>query len=117
MPVPQPATNPKWMVWTGRVISALPVLLLIMSASGKFKMSEQDAINTVNMGWDPDVMPVLGIVELASALLYAIPQTAVLGAILMTGYLGGAVAVHVRMADYAHVPIAVVAGILVWLGL
>jgi len=117
MSMPQTLTTPKWMVWTGRVISALPVLLLIMSASGKFGMSEENAANTVKMGWDPKIMPVLGIVELLSVVMYVIPQTAVLGAIMLTGYLGGAVAVHVRMADYSHAPIPIVAGVLVWLGL
>src|SRR6185295_8610577 len=93
----QPATTSKAMVWIGRVISALPVLMLIYSASMKFHMSEENAANTIKMGWDPNIMPALGIVELASAIIYAIPQTAVLGAILMTGYLGGAVAAHARM--------------------
>ena len=62
-------------------------------------------------------MPALGIVELGSTLLYIIPQTAVLGAILLTGYLGGAVATHVRVADWSHMPIPLVLGILVWVGL
>jgi hypothetical protein len=115
--MPQISTAPKWMIWTGRAISALPVLLLIMSATSKFHMSEKDAANTVKMGWDPNIMPALGVVELTSMLLYIIPQTATLGAILLSGYLGGAVATHVRLADWSHAPIALVAGILVWVGL
>ena len=117
MSMPQVTTTPKWMIWTGRVISVLPVLILIMSAQAKFHLSEEDAATTVKMGWDPKIMPALGVVELVSTLLYIIPQTATLGAILLTGYLGGAVAVHVRMADWPHAPIAFIAGVLVWLGL
>jgi hypothetical protein len=59
----------------------------------------------------------LGVVELVIVVLYIIPQTAVLGAILVTGYFGGAVATHVRIADWSHMPFAIVAGVLVWLGL
>jgi hypothetical protein len=117
MSVPQTVTTPKWMIWTGRVISAIPVLMLIMSGLTKFHLSEENTANTIKMGWDPNIMPALGVVELGSALLYVIPQTAVLGAILLTGYLGGAVATHVRLADWPHAPIAIVLGILVWVGL
>jgi len=117
MSMPQTTTTPKWMVWTGRVISALPVLMLIMSGTMKFHLGEENTANTIKMGWDPNIMPALGVVELGCALLYVIPQTAVLGAILVTGYLGGATGVHVRMADWSHVPIPVVLGILVWVGL
>jgi hypothetical protein len=59
----------------------------------------------------------LGIVELTCTILYLIPQTAVLGAILLTGYLGGATATHVRIADWGHAPIPVVLGIVIWIGI
>lgn len=117
MSMPQVATTPKWMVWTGRVISALPVLMLIMSGIMKFNLPEDAIKDMAKIGWDPKVMPALGIVELTATLLYIIPQTATLGAILLTGYLGGAIATHVRVADYSHMPIPLVLGILVWVGL
>jgi hypothetical protein len=117
MSMPQATTTPKWMVWTGRVISALPVLMLLMGAVMSFNMPEENKKQMAEMGWNASIAPVLGVVELVIVLLYVIPQTAVLGAILMTGYLGGAVATHVRVADYSHMPIAIVVGILVWLGL
>jgi len=85
MSMPQTTTTPKWMVWTGRVISALPVLMLIMSGTMKFHLGEENTANTIKMGWDPNIMPALGVVELGCALLYVIPHTAVLGAILVTG--------------------------------
>jgi hypothetical protein len=117
MSMPQAATTPKWMVWTGRVISALPVLMLIMSGIMKFNLPDDAIAQMKQIGWEPKVTPALGIIELGSTLLYIIPQTAVLGAILLTGYLGGAIATHVRVEDYAHMPIPLVLGILVWVGL
>jgi hypothetical protein len=117
MSMPQIDTTPKWMLWTGRVISALPVLMLLMGAVMSFNMPEENKKQMAAMGWDASIAPALGVVELVIVLLYAIPQTAVLGAILMTGYLGGAVATHVRVQDWSHMPIAIVVGLLVWLGL
>jgi len=69
------------------------------------------------MGWPTNVALALAIAELGSLVLYLIPQTAVLGAILLTGYLGGACATHVRIADYGHFWIPVAIGVVFWLGL
>jgi len=117
MSVSQTATTSKTMVWIGRVVSALPVLMLIMSGTMKFNLPESAVKDMTQIGWQPQIMPALGIVELGATLLYIIPQTAVLGAILLTGYLGGAVATHVRVADYSHMPIPIILGILIWVGL
>jgi DoxX-like family len=113
----QPNTTSTTMIWIGRVISALPVLMLIMSGVMKFHLPADAIKEMTNIGWEPNIMPALGIVELGSVLLYVIPQTAVLGAILLTGYLGGAVATHVRVADWSHMPIPIVLGVFVWVGL
>ncbi len=67
-------------------------------------------------GWEEHSLQLIAALEVLSALLYAVPQTAVLGAILLTGYLGGAVATHLRVGDPGW-PMAVAMGILVWLGL
>jgi hypothetical protein len=117
MSVPQTASTSKALVWIGRVVSAVPVLMLIMSGIMKFNLPESAVKDMTQIGWQPQIMPALGIVELGSTLLYIIPQTAVLGAILLTGYLGGAVATHVRVADYSHMPIPIVLGIIIWVGL
>ena len=105
----------KKMVWAGYVVSALPVLLLLFSASGKFLKPEGMEVNVIPLGWRMDQMTVLGIVELACVVIYLIPQTAVLGAILLTAYLGGATAAHARIGDPFFIPIIV--GVLVWLGI
>ena len=117
MSMPQTMTTPTWMVWTGRVISALPALALIASGIGKLTGSAQLVEGFKHLGWPIEVAFCLGCVEAGCAVIYLIPQTAVLGAILMTGYLGGAVATHVRIGEYGMMVPAIVLGILVWLGL
>ena len=103
-------------VWTGRVISAAPVLLLVMSATMKLMKSPDVVKGFGEMGYPESLMLPLGIVELACALLYVIPRTSVVGAILVTGYLGGATATHARLND-PHFALPVVLGVLAWLGL
>ena len=111
-----PATpNPKWMFWTGWVVTILPVLGLIPSAVFKFIQPPEMMEQLGKLGWQGTQMPALGILELTCTVLYLIPQTAVLGAILITGYLGGAIATHVRITDDFTPP--VIMGVLVWLGL
>jgi hypothetical protein len=105
------------MVWIGRIVSALPALALIASGTGKLMLPPQAAKGFTDLGWPVSVALGLGCVEIACAVVYLIPQTAVLGAILMTGYLGGAVATHVRIGEYAMMLPAIVLGVLVWLGL
>ncbi|HYS19819.1 MAG TPA: DoxX family protein [Gemmatimonadales bacterium] len=100
----------------GRVLSALPVLAMLFSATFKFRApAEVVQIFTGKFGYPPQTLTPLGVVELSCAVLYAIPQTAVLGALLMTGYLGGAVATHVRVSD-VWLPPAVL-GVVAWVGL
>ena len=115
--IPPPRSSPA-LVWTGRVISALPVLALLMSASMKFGNSPEMAKGFEHLGWPMKLAIGLGIVEISCTVLYVIPQTAVLGAILLTGYLGGAVATHARVGDpIGNVATPIVLGVLVWLGL
>jgi len=110
-----PAGNPKWMIWLGWVLSILPVLGLVMSAVFKF-LKPADLIKEFGrLGWPENLAFGLGIVEIVCTILYVIPQTSVLGAILLTGYLGGATATHVRIGDGFVPPI--VMGVMIWLGL
>ncbi len=102
-----------WMKWTGRVISGL--LVAAFSASAVPKFLQSTAAEMEKGGWPPSVTPMLGVTELICALLYAIPQTSVLGAILLTGYMGGAIATHVRLGEPFF--IQAIIGVLVWLGL
>lgn len=111
-----PAAQKPWVTWAGRVLSALPALGLLMSAGLKLSQNPELVTNFVgHLGYPQSALVVIGVVELVCALLYVIPQTSVLGAILLTGYLGGAIATHVRISE-GFVP-ALALGILVWTGL
>jgi hypothetical protein len=95
----QPAPFSKGMLWTGWVISALPALFLFMDGVMKLMKPAFVVEATVRLGYPESVIVGLGIVLLACTVLYSIPRTSVLGAILLTGYLGGAVASHLRHED------------------
>jgi hypothetical protein len=114
-----PATNTPqkpWLLWTGRILSALPVLVMGFAAVMAFARSPQVVEGMSKFGYQESTLLLIGVLELGSAVFYVIPRTAVLGAILMTGYLGGAVATHVRVGDPGW-PTAVIAGVFVWAGL
>lgn len=101
--------------WTGRVLGGLVAVMLIMSASAKFAGGPALAANLAHIGFTAAIVPTLGVIELASVILYLVPHTTVLGAILMTGYLGGAVAAHMRIGESPLVPALI--GVVVWLAL
>jgi DoxX-like family len=115
----QMAPNSKGRLWTGRILSAVPVLFLLMDGVMKLVKPESVLRATVQLGYPESVIFGLGIVLLVCVILYVIPRTAVLGAILLTGYLGGAVATHVRVGDplFSHILFPVYVAILVWGGL
>ena len=108
------APTSKATYWTGHVLSALPSLLLIASAIAKFLKPEGFAANFEKLGYPIHLATPIGIVELLCVVLYVIPRTTLLGAILITGYLGGAIATHVRLGEGWYMPFLF--GIVVWLG-
>jgi hypothetical protein len=110
------STQPKAMTWTGWVITVLIVLMMTVSGTMKILNPPQLAEQfTGKFGYPGDVTLYLGIVEISCVVLYLIPPTAILGAILFTGYLGGAIATHVRIHDdFSIIPPAVI-GVFVWL--
>jgi hypothetical protein len=103
-------------LWAGWIVSVVPVLMLAMSAIMKFVKPPFVMDQFAKFGYDESVLVQLGIVEIGCALIYLFPRTAVLGAILVTGYLGGATATHVRISDPPYVT-PIVLGVMVWLGL
>jgi hypothetical protein len=107
--------QPKALLRTGYVLSALSALFMLFSVVGKFLKPEGMEPSIRQLGWRMDQMTALGIVELACVVLYLIPRTAVLGAVLLTAYLGGAVATHARIGEPYVIPI-IVSGV-AWLGL
>ncbi len=92
----RPAATSKAMLWTGWIVGGLPALFLLVDAVMKLAKPAEVVKGTVELGYSEGVLVPLGAVLLASTFLYLIPRTAVLGAILLTGYLGGAVDAHVR---------------------
>lgn len=106
------------MIWTGRIMSALPALFLLFDAVMKLAKPAFVVEATVQLGYPETVITGLGIVLLACTVLYLIPRTAVLGAILLTGYLGGAVATHVRVEEGLFpITFPIIFGALLWGGL
>jgi uncharacterized membrane protein YphA (DoxX/SURF4 family) len=99
----------------GWIMSILPALMLLMSAVMKFIPNKQMQEGFTHLGWPMGVAVTLGIVELTCTILYLIPRTTVLGAILLTGYLGGAIATTARVGD-GFIP-TVIMGIFLWGGL
>jgi len=108
-------------LWAGRILSGLPILFLLVD--GAFKLCDPppaavvEAMNKV--GYPPTLTATIGVLLLVCVVVYMIPRTAVLGAILLTGYLGGAVATHTRVGDplFSHILFPVYMGLFVWGGL
>ena len=106
-------------LWAGRILSGLTVMFLLVDGVTKSMKARVAVEGTIQLGYPESVIVWLGIVLLACTLLYAIPRTSILGAILLTGYLGGAVATHVRVGDplFSHAFFPVYLGVLLWGGL
>jgi hypothetical protein len=103
-------------LWAGRIISTLPALLLLFS--GTMKLLKVPAVieGMAHYGYPEHLILCIGMLEVGCTIVYLIPRTAILGAILMTGYLGGAIATNVRVGDPSFIG-PVLAGVFVWAGL
>jgi hypothetical protein len=114
-----PKHNRKGKLWVGRIMSAIPALFLIMDSIMKLMNIQAVRDTMTQLGYPTTLSATLGIVTLICVAFYLVPRTSVLGAILLTGYLGGAVATHVRVGDplFSHILFPVYIGILVWGGL
>ena len=109
---------PRW-VWTGRILSGVVIVLLV--ADGVMKLVPLDVVVETQgrLGIAGHLARTLGVLLLACTALYAIPRTALLGAILLTGYLGGAIAIHLRAGSplFSHLLFGLYLGLMVWGGL
>ena len=106
-------------LWAGRIMSAFVVIALLADGTIQLFAPTQIASVLQETGFAMDLTRVLGPVILACAILYAIPATAALGAILVTGFLGGAICAHVRIGELGSPPeiIALLLGAMTWVGL
>lgn len=105
--------------WAGRILTAIPVAFLTFDAAIKFTHIQPVTETMATLGWPVGLAPVLGALLLACLALYLFPPTAALGAVLLTGYLGGAVATHVRVGNplFSHILFPTYVGALLWAGL
>src|SRR5882724_8795687 len=111
----QTAPVSKGSLWAGRIISGIVVLFFLMGGGFGLTKSPDSLKGLVHLGYPESVALPIAVVMLTCAVLYAIPQTSFLGALLLTAYLGGATASHVRAGEAFYLPI--IFGVLVWAGL
>ncbi len=111
-------SGPAWRLWTGRLLSFLVVAQLLSSAWFRAAYHANAVAEIVTgYGYPESAIVFIVIAECTLVVLYLVPRTSVIAAILMTGYLGGAVATHLRVADTARAAIPLVVGVLAWGGL
>jgi hypothetical protein len=89
----------RWVLWAGRVISIWPVFVVLASATWKLTRNPWYVKEFTRIGWPESALTLLACLQLGSVVLYLIPRTAILGAVLLTGYLGGAIAAYTRMGE------------------
>ena len=106
-----------WMIWIGRVVSGVPVFICLSSARWKLTHNAWYVGEWSRIGWAPGALSGIGLVQIACVVLYLIPQTAVLGTVLLTGYLGGAIASYVRMGEFYPPLVPLTTCLLAWLGI
>ena len=112
-------TTPRTMLWTGRIMSGFVIAFLIFDVGIKLIRHPIVGESMVQLGWPADMGFTIGVIEAICLILYVVPQTATLGAILWTGVLGGAIATHLRIDDplFSHTLFGVYLGLLMWGGL
>jgi hypothetical protein len=112
-------TTSKPMLWTGRVFSGLFVLFILMDLTMKFIGRPEVAQSMTQLGWPTHLSITLAVLLSVCLVLYLIPQTAILGAVLFTGYLGGAMATHLRVGSplFSHVLFSIYVALFMWGGL
>jgi hypothetical protein len=103
----------------GWVLSIIIILFLLFDAYGKLTKPDMVVKGTMDLGYPENVITPIGIILLVCTVLYAIPKSALLGAVLLTGYMGGAIATHIRVENplFSHILFPVYLAILFWLGL
>ena len=107
----------RWMLWAGRALSLWPVFVVLSSATWKLARNQGYVAEFTRIGWPESALPLLAFLQLASLVLYIIPRTAVLGAVLLTGYLGGAIATYVRIGEPYPVLVPLSTSVIAWAGI
>jgi hypothetical protein len=108
---------PNWIPWAGRVLSLWPAFVVVSSATWKLTRNAWYVAEFARIGWPASALSGLALLQLGCLALYLIPRTAVLGAILLTGYLGGAIASYVRIGEAYPVLVPLSTAIIAWAGI
>ncbi len=118
MPPLTPATTNK-QLWTGRILTAIPVLFLLMDGATKLVKPAPVLDAMAKLGYPAGLAVGLGVLLLLCIGLYLVPRTSILGAVLLTGYLGGAISAQVRVGNplFSHILFPAYVALLVWVGL
>lgn len=106
-----------WLVWAGRIVSVEPVLIVLMSARWKLTSNPWYVREWGRLGWQAPDLPFIASLQLGAILLYVIPRTSILGAVLLTGYMGGAIASYVRIGELYPPLVPFSTAVFAWLGL
>jgi len=117
---PSPAASTPATVWTGRALTALFALFMLGASIAPKLLGMPIAVETIEaLGWSPRHVLMIGLLELTFLVLYLIPQTSVLGAVLMTALLGGAMATHIRVGSplFSHILFSIYLALFMWGGL
>ena len=105
------------LVWAGWLVSLAPVYIVLSSANWKLTSNPWYVREFERIGWETSALPILAGLQLTALALYLIPPTSVLGAVLLTGYLGGAIASYVRIGEWYPPLVPLTTAVLAWLGL
>ena len=113
LPVTTPSTAK---VWTGRTMGGIVILFMLMDSIFKFIVNEAVLKGTTDLGFQQHHLPIMGTLALISTILYAFPRTRFIGAVLLTGYWGGAIATHIRLDNplFSHILFPTYLAILAW---
>jgi hypothetical protein len=107
----------RWLPWIGWLFSAAAVFILLTSARWKLTSAPFYVKEWGRIGWDPGMLPLIATLQLTGVVLYLIPPTAVLGVVLLTGYLGGAISQYTRMEEPYPVLVPLTTALLAWAGI
>ena len=107
----------RWLPWIGWLFSAAALSILLMSARWKLTFDPWYVKEWGRIGWDPSALPRIAFIQLACAALYVTPPTALLGAVLLTGYLGGAISQYTRIGEPIPVLVPLTTALFAWAGL
>ena len=107
----------RWMLWAGRVLSLWPAFVIVLSATWKLTRNPAYVVEFARIGWPESALTLLACLQLGCIILFIIPPTAVLGAVLLTGYLGGAIAAYTRIGEPYPVLVPLSTSVIAWAGI